>query len=347
MELALYDPDHGYYSRGGPRTGRSGDFLTAPTASHWYSTVIGGLLARLAQRVGRLTLIDVAAADGAFLAGVHERLAEHRGDVLRGAVALERSSARRVDLERRFAGQAVLVAEDLEHVAGAAGPVVIHASELYDAAPVHRVVGRDGALAELWVRCDGERLAWEERPAPAALSDHLAGHGVDLAEGQLAEIDLTARPAHAARLGWAGSKAIALVLDYGYPARRLYNPRGRAAGSLAGYRAHRMTRDPLVDPGELDLTAHVNWDDLRAACAETGWRELGLWSLAELMVRAGLEEEAERLGLGEDAPLDSRTVSERQELKRLLDPEGMGSDLKALVQAGPELADPVAELLER
>jgi SAM-dependent MidA family methyltransferase len=53
----------------------------------------------------------------------------------------------------------------------------------------------------------------------------------------------------------------------------------------------------------------------------------------------------ERAGLGMEAELDARTVSERQEIKRLLDPEGMGSDLKALVQATPDVADTVAELL--
>ena len=347
MELALYDPHYGYYARGGPRTGRGGDFLTAPTASHWYTTVLGGLLARLSGRVGRLTLVDVAAGDGAFLAGVLKRLGQHRGDCLRAAIAVERSPARRVDLERLFAGQAVLVAEDLEHVARAAGPVVIHASELYDAAPVHRVVGRNGALAELWVRSDGDRLEWEERSAPSVLADYLARHGVTLAEGQLAEVDLTARADHAARLGWAGPMGAAVVLDYGYPARRLYDPRGRSTGSLACYRTHHMTRDPLVDPGELDLTTHVNWDDLRRAGSDAGWHEVGLWPLAELMVRADLAGEVERLGLGESADLDARTVTERQELKRLLDPEGMGSDLKALVQAGPGLADLVTELLER
>ncbi len=346
MELALYDPRHGYYACGGPRAGRGGDFLTAPTASHWYATVLGGLLARLAGRVGGLTLVDLAAGDGAFLTGVLERLAELRGDCLRAVVAVERSPTRRADLERRFSARAVHVAADMLQAPRPGGPAVIHASELYDAAPVHRVIGRSGGLAEHWVRCwDDDRLEWEERQAPELLADYLAGHGVVLSEGQIAEIDLTARASHAARLAWAGAEGVAVVLDYGYPARRLYDPRGRGAGSLACYRAHRATRDPLVDPGELDLTAHVNWDELRRAGDDAGWCEIGLWSLAELMVRAGLKEEVERLGLGESAGLDARTVIERQELKRLLDPEGMGSDLKALVQAGPEFAGTVAELL--
>ncbi len=39
-----------------------------------------------------------------------------------------------------------------------------------------------------------------------------------------------------------------------------------------------------------------------------------------------------------DAELDAATVAARQEVKRLLDPDGMGSDLKALVQATADMA---------
>jgi len=344
MELALYHPDHGYYARGEPRTGRGGDFLTAPSASHWYATVLGGLLERLATRVGRLTVVDIAAGDGAFLAGVLDRLAGG-SSVLERVLAVERSPARRAGLAALLESRNVAVVEDFGLVPHSAGPVVLHASELYDADPVHRVVGRADGLAELWVRADGDRLEWEERPAPQDLAEHLAGHGVTLEEGQVAEIDLGARAAHAERLRWAGAGGAALVLDYGYPAERLYDPRGRRQGSLACYRTHAVTRDPLEDPGRFDLTAHVNWDDLRRAARDAGWQELGLWPLAELLVRAGLAAEVDRLGLGEAAELDARTVTERQELKRLLDPDGMGSDLKVMVQAGPGLADHLAALL--
>lgn len=341
MELALYHPGRGYYARERLPVGRDGDFLTAPSASHWYGTVLGGLLERAAERLGGLTVVDVAAAGGELVESLLGRLP---GRHLAGIAAVERSATRRAELERRLAPRGVLVAPSLAALPRPSGATVMHACELYDAFPVDRVVSRGGALAQLWVEVRGEGLGWAERPAPPELAAYLLGHGVTLADGQVAELNLAAEPAHRGLLHWAGDRGLSIVLDYGYPAKRLYDPRGRSGGSLATYRGHRLGRDPLAAPGEQDLTAHVNWDDLRRAGDACGWREIGLWALAELLVRAGLERELARLGLDETAPLDARTVAERQELKRLLDPDGMGSDLKALVQAGPAVAADAAAL---
>jgi SAM-dependent MidA family methyltransferase len=136
-----------------------------------------------------------------------------------------------------------------------------------------------------------------------------------------------------------------LTLDYGYETARLYNPRGRRGGSLATFRRHRVARDPLQSPGEIDITAHVNWDDLRAAGRDAGWLEVGLWPLAEFLVRSGLAVELEERGLGMEAENDAATFAARQEIKRLLDPDGMGSDLKVLVQAKGVMVDVASRLL--
>ena len=64
-----------------------------------------------------------------------------------------------------------------------------------------------------------------------------------------------------------------------------------------------------------------------------------MWPLAEFLVRAGISDELEERGLGMEADLDAATITARQEVKRLLDPEGMGSDLKMLVQAKGEMIE--------
>ena len=108
---------------------------------------------------------------------------------------------------------------------------------------------------------------------------------------------------------------------------------------MSTFHHHELGRDPLISPGEVDLTAHVNWDDLRPAATVAGWQEIGLWPLAEFLVRAGISEELEDRGLGMKADLDAKTIIARQEVKRLLDPEGMGSDLKMLVQGRGDMVD--------
>ncbi len=339
MELALYHPQHGYYASGRPRYGREGDYLTAPTASEWYPRLVVRLLRHLAEHGGPLRLVEVAAGDGSLLAGVLDGLGPAGAGPLREVVAVERSRAMRVRLEALLAAASGRVVADPSSVPSSAAPTVIHASELYDALPVARAVGRGGGLAELWVAAGEGGLAWVERPAREEVAAYFGRHGVALEEGQIGEASLGAEGLHRRLLQGAAGAGLCLVLDYGYEARRLYDPRGRRGGSLTTYAGHRFGRDPLAAPGEADLTAHVNWDDLRRAAATAGWTEIGLWPLAEFLLRAGLAAELEERGLGPDAELDAAAFSTRQELKRLLDPDGMGSDLKMLVQARGGMVD--------
>jgi len=339
MELALYHPGHGYYSAGCPRYGRRGDFLTAPSASPWYARAVARLLRVIASECGPLTLVDVGSGDGTFMRTVLVSLGKDPVHVVCRAVSIERSAAMR----RRQDGGASLavphiLAADIRDLKVVPGRCVVHASELFDALPVHRIVAREDGLRELWVAVEKGVPCWLERAARDELVGYFEEHGCSLEPGQLAEVNLDATRLHRDLLKLAGVPGMALILDYGYPAARLYDARGRRGGSLVGYRGHRIVRDPLETPGEQDITAHVNWDDLRSVARNAGWEEAGLWQLAEFMVRAGIGEVMENAGIGADADLTVEVVSERQEVKRLLEPDGMGSDLKVLVQAcGPML----------
>jgi len=341
MELALYHPQHGFYSGGEPRYGRDGDFLTAPTASEWYARVLARLLTAISAQAGPLRLIDVASGDGAVIHGILNELDTTAPEVLESAVSVERSEAMRRRQVESLAAPPIAVrwvaeARDLEL---STLPTVIHASELFDALPVARVVGGREGLQELTVGAASGELEWRRRSPRAEVAAYFEGHGISLDNGQIAEANLGAESLHAQLLEAAGREGLSLTLDYGYDSCRLYDPRGRRGGSLSTFRSHEFGRDPLVSPGGVDLTAHVNWDDLRKAAGICGWQEVGLWSLAEYLVRAGISVALEARGLGIEADLDAATVIERQEIKRLLDPEGMGSDLKMLVQAKGDMID--------
>jgi SAM-dependent MidA family methyltransferase len=343
MAIALYDPEHGYYSSAEPRYGRSGDFLTAPTASPWYARVVGRFMRDLSAEAGSVAVVDVAAGDGAFLGELDAALGDGRRQVVDSLWAVERSPAMRARIGASVP-RASVVAHIDELPRDLGRPAVLHACELYDAFPVHRVEGGSTGPWEQWVVEEGDGLRIEGRPPLPAVRAYLADHRIALAEGQVAELNLEARASHRRLLEGAG-EGLALVLDYGYETRRLYRARGRRAGSLATYRRHRLGRDPLESPGEVDLTSHVNWDDLRLAATDAGWVEIGLWPLAEFLVRAGLAAELDERGLGMAADLDAATLTARQEVKRLLDPEGMGSDLKVLLQARGPLVGIAAGLL--
>ena len=347
MELALYHPEHGYYTAAAGPWGRDGDYLTAPTASQWYPATLAHFFGELATVSGsRFPLVDLAAGDGSFCASIVDHLGDSAPTVVTRISAVDRSPAMRHRAADRLAGAAVEseIGERLTN--GCGRPAVVHACELYDAMPVHLVRQTGAGLEELAVAVAGEALEWRRRPAGDETIGYFEHHGVELVEGQLAEVNPVAEEAHRRVLEIIG-EGLVLVLDYGYEAGRLYDPRGRLHGSLVSYRRHEVGRNLLDRPGRQDLTAHVNWDDLRRAAATSGWDEIGLMPLAEFLVRAGIGEVAESRGVGAGAELDSDTVAARQEIKRLLDPEGMGSDLKMLVQGRGELAGAAREILGR
>ena len=53
MELALYEPNHGYYRAPATRPGRGGDFLTAPEAHPIFGRALGRHLIDAWRAIGR------------------------------------------------------------------------------------------------------------------------------------------------------------------------------------------------------------------------------------------------------------------------------------------------------
>jgi len=154
-------------------------------------------------------------------------------------------------------------------------------------------------------------------------------------EGQVAELRPDAEAVHAGHLAWCGKNAVALVLDYGYPARQLYNPRGRKAGSLVGYRGHSLVANVLSNPGGVDITAHVNFDDLSNAAAGLGWDRGQIRPLGAFLALHGALDLLPA-GAARGEPLSPADWAELATAKKLLAPSGMAVDQKVLEQGkGP------------
>jgi SAM-dependent MidA family methyltransferase len=201
---------------------------------------------------------------------------------------------------------------------------VILANEFLDALPVHRVVVRGGKLLELFVIwCDRFAEVVAE-PSTPRLAARLADDGIEpgqLAEGQVAEICLGLEPwldDVAAQL----TRGFVIVIDYGFEAAELYGPR-RLAGSLLGYRNHRVVDDPFADVGLIDLTAHVDFTALGLLAEGRGFVSAGLATQQEFLVAAGLESELRALQASPELTLADYTRA-RSGIVRMLDPRHMG-----------------------
>lgn len=313
MEEALYG-DGGYYSREEVPIGKEGDYVTGASLSPLFGRVTARLLSRLDRTLGgKAELFEAGYGTGAHLRNVLS------------APASKECGPRRV---RAWDRVDRAVPEGVERIASLAGigegevQGLIFSYELFDALPVHRLIGQaDGTIGELWVGVgeDGG-FAWREGElSDSALLDLLGG--AVLAPGQVADVAPGWEPLYrelARRLG----RGLLVTCDYGFEREKLLDPRVRFHGTLACYSRQRVHRNPFVLVGEQDLTAHVDFTTLIRAGEEGGLATVAFTRQALWLTAAGLFEE-----------LQEADRATRHQAMALLDGEGMGEEIRVLVQA--------------
>ncbi|MGH9464919.1 MAG: SAM-dependent methyltransferase [Thermoanaerobaculia bacterium] len=311
MEEALYG-EGGYYSSAELRIGPEGDFVTGSSLSPLFGRATARLLSRLDEALGdRATLLEAGCGSGAHLAAVASATA---GD--RRLVGWDRVG--------RALAPGIEGVADLDGIAPRSIDGLVFSYELFDALPVHRFVRRaDGGLGELWVELDDEgRFAWREGPlSHGHLPVRVGIEAADLAEAQIADLSPEWAPLYR-ELARRLRRGLLVTCDYGFERRRLLDPRVRSHGTLACYRSQRVHRDPFVDVGRQDLTAHVDFTALVEAGEAQGLETVVFTRQAPWLAACGLFEE-----------LVEAQLPTRLEAAALLDPEGMGHDLRVLVQS--------------
>jgi SAM-dependent MidA family methyltransferase len=329
MEIALYDPGHGYYRGPVPRPGRGGDFLTAPEANPIFGRTLAGFVRSVHGRLGRphtLAIRAHGAGTGALAAPlVGELLAEPDGPhAIRYLVAeveplRVEAVAARLAMERLDPERVTVDADRGDPIDG-----LILANEVLDALPTHRVVVRERALREVLVGVaeDGRFADVEGDPTTPALAERLAADDVTLEEGQRGEICL-ALDDWVREAAEGLQRGVVAVIDYGYAAGDLYDPRRRAAGTLAAYLGHTVGDDPYRAVGRQDLTAHVDLTALARAAAAAGLDALGDTTQTDFLARLGIGDRlvAEQTRPGTTLPAYLET---RSAVIRMIDPAAMG-----------------------
>lgn len=326
MELALYDPEAGYYRAASARPGRGGDFLTAPEAH----PIFGGALARVVDDVfaslGRpsdFTIRELGAGSGALAEGLLAGLISDRSaaaPIVRYR-AVETEPRRLDELRTRLAS--IGFDDRIEVDDGSPIVGIVIANEVLDALPTHRVVQHGGRLREVFVGVTETGFEdVEAEPSTAALAERLAADGVALADGQAAEICL-AIERWVADAAAGLERGVLLLIDYGHPAAQLYDPVRRAAGTVLAYLGHRAHGDLYHAIGRQDLTAHVDVTAVERAAASAGLRHLATTTQGQFLAALGAGELLVALQSGPAAGLESY-LEARAALVRMIDPAAMG-----------------------
>lgn len=282
MATALYHPELGYYGRAVRQIGRGGDFFTSVSVG----PLFGGLLARRfdrwwqdAGRPEKWRLIECGAHDGTLAAdvlGALRNLNPAAFAALEYAIPepIPRLQAAQRHTLHAFAENTRFLSDPAQ-LASHPLPGIAFGNELLDALPCHLVEWQADGWHLCRVDCGTQAgFCWNtSQPATEpALVAALAPLGGGFPVGYRSEL----------RTGYGGlfapllaalSSGLLLWFDYGFARPDYYHP-ARRQGTLRTFSHHRAADDPLLAPGEFDITAHVDFTAVAEAAIMLGCRPL-------------------------------------------------------------------------
>jgi SAM-dependent MidA family methyltransferase len=347
MELCLYHPELGYYSRSTEQFGKAGDFYTSSDVH----AVFGRLLSRQFEEMWRaldspkrIDVIELGPGRGLFAADVLDWSAKQFPDFSHALhyQLVEQSSNFRRRLNERLsshiAGGQAAIFETLEAAASAAGQhIIIFANEFFDALPVE-IIDHRGSLRV--AESDGRFTEQFVSPTPAELQ-FLDSYSVHPEPGERVEVPL-------ASLDWmdriaaafTGKQGFVVLIDYGYT--REEQLAGRHRDTLMTYRHHQVSPSPYTAPGEQDITAHVNFTAVRSRGSDHGLEPTALLTQSQFLL--GIGEESQFADAFQDCKLPQERAKVALQLKHLISPEAMGETFRVLLMSHDVAQEKAAQL---
>ena len=333
MEACLYHEVHGYYTRQSQSQQR--DFFTNADESPIFARLLARQLHQmwtLLDRPASFCLAEAGAGSGILARQILDFAAAAFPEFYESLqyIAVERSAVRRSVAEVALAKHARNGHFfSLAHLPEIISCGCILSNEFFDALPVHRVLRENGELRELYVGLHAG--GFRDMPGPPstpALAEYLKEHGIEMQEGQQAEVCLAACE-WMAQAAVTISRGFLLTIDYGYEAAELYGER-HGRGTLLAYQGHQASEDYFRAPGEQDLTAHVNFTVLARCGRRGGLIPAGKTSQSNFLLALARHSEfadVEPSGAGEPPKIQAR-----HQFKMLIHPGGMGETFQVLLQ---------------
>jgi SAM-dependent MidA family methyltransferase len=307
-----------YYATRDP-LGARGDFTTAPEISQMFGELIGLWLADLWDRAGRPPARYVELGPGRGTLAVDALRAMAKAGLSPPVDFIETSPTLRAAQAERVPGAEwhlgfIGIAEE--------APLLIVANEFFDALPIRQLVATHEGWRERLVACQDTLFLpiAGDRSFDMIIPKHLR-HADPGSILETSPAGVAVLRGLAARLLAQGGAA--LIVDYGYE--------GPAIGdTLQAVRGHQYA-NPFEDPGEADLTAHVDFATLKEAAEAEGLVVHGPVTQGAFLQALGIEARTE--ALAKAAPDRAGTLAVDRD--RLIGDEAMGELFKVIALTAP------------
>ena len=317
MEICLWDSDEGYYSKK-QIIGKKGDFITSPELSQTFGELIGAwsLSYHLNKfKDKKLTLLELGPGKGTLMSDALRAISKiKKSKIETEAYLLEKSSILKSIQQKKLLGFNVKWINDIKKMP--AKPLIIIANEFFDALPINQYVKVESGWRErkiaiknnkFYITLDKKIMRFKTN-----YFDNTPIEGVIEYSFDSVKI-LSVICEHVKNFG-----SIALIIDYGETFG--------FGDTLQAVRSH--TPESILDnPGESDLSSHVNFSILAKVALERGLFVSPIIEQFKFLKNLGIENRLERLI---ELNTEKKIESEINGIKKLIDPKSMGALFKVL-----------------
>ncbi len=274
LDLALYHPTLGYYARTDSQVGKKGDFYTSVSVGPLFGKLLARRFLDWWESNGKPTswrILEIGAHDGKLAVDILTTLREissEASETLEYAISEPLPRLRKAQRERLTPiAKRLHLASSLSELSSSPLPGIAFGNEILDALPFHLVEFISEEWREVHVGIGEEgSLELSNGNHASPLCEKL-GNGFP--ENYRTEIRTNFR-AFLESVRSCLTDGLLLFIDYGFAAPEYYDTQ-RTTGTLRTFSKHKAAEDPLDRPGELDITAHVDFTDLARAAAQIGY----------------------------------------------------------------------------
>jgi len=303
MDLALYTPGLGYYMRSDHPFGKKGDFVTAPEIS----PLFGQCLSQSFSDSKLTQIAEFGAGTGKLAKSLLAQENIEHYFIIEFSPALR--EVQKKTLEKYLSR--ITWCNDIP----AQFEGIILANEIIDAFPATKFCWKNNEVYEYYVTENAGEFFWHLDKPRESFTEHFVRH-LSLPENYTSECHLDIAP-WISHLSNHLKKGAIYIIDYGFPRHEFYHPE-RHQGTLMCHSQHKTHSNPLLSPGDEDITAHVDFTAIAEAAIESS-----------LEVNAYTSQEAFLLDLG--ITNMAKSPEEIQAVKLLIHPAEMGELFKVML----------------
>ncbi|MCX7724778.1 MAG: SAM-dependent methyltransferase [Thermodesulfovibrio sp.] len=323
MQMALYYPDLGYYTKADTKIGRQGDFFTASHLGSVFGLILSRQIEIFYQKLNcpeTLTITEIGPGMGFLAKDVLESIEPSirvRYNLVEINPALQKIQRERL----KEHNNKIFWYSSIDELNSFEGLIICN--EVFDALPVRVFEVNDlGEVMEVYVGIDkNEQIIEILLPCREDTLEYLKDFApwVLNIKGYRSEVNLSMKSLIES-LSRKLKKGYILIFDYGYTSEEYYHPE-RKRGTLLCYHKHNINENPYINIGYQDITCHVNFSAVEKFAAVFGFKVERYSSQGSYLISLCDEEILKKI----------YQKDLKEHFKRLILPQGMGESHRVMI----------------